>query len=228
MWKILQVLVFHLSYTYLIIKMMKNAAIIKKFQFFDIEEQSSGEYTDPRENPFGNVSPYQMYAINQIIFLSAKVKKKVENSLINENLILKVVKNKIADEYFIYNKMIHYFQLKQFNSKTYFVTCGGDFKEQQVGNDKQFVFLTSIKIFEVSTLLDRNHTANNRNIDELMIKQINLLRNIESGNLYLGKDFPKNVESIQNIISFAVSGDFTSCAVGLDRGQIILIQVLFV
>jgi hypothetical protein len=48
----------YLSYTYLIIKMMKNAAIIKRFQFFDIEEQSSDEYTDPRENPFGNVSPY--------------------------------------------------------------------------------------------------------------------------------------------------------------------------
>jgi mannose/fructose/N-acetylgalactosamine-specific phosphotransferase system component IIB len=132
-----------------------------------------------------------MYAINQIIFLSAKVKKKVENSLINENLILKVVKNKIADEYFIYNKMIHYFQLKQFNSKTYFVTCGGNFKEQQVGNDKQFVFLTSIKIFEVSTLLDRNHTANNRNIDELMIKQINLLRNIEIVIYISVRTFPK-------------------------------------
>jgi hypothetical protein len=205
--------------------MMKNATTIKKFQFFDIEEQKSEGTNDPRDNPFSNVSPYQMYAVNQMIFLSAKVKKKQDNAMTTENLILKILKNKVVDEYNIYNKMIHYFQLKQFNSKTYFVTCGGDFKEQQVGNDKQFVFLTSIKLFEVTRLLDRNHTANNRNIDEFMIKQINLLRNIENGSLYLGKDFPKNVESIQNIISFAVSNDFTSCAVGLDRGQIILIQV---
>jgi hypothetical protein len=204
--------------------MMKNATTIKKFQFFDLEEPRADEINESRDNSFANVSPYQMYAVNQMIFLSAKVKRKVENSLLNENLILKIVKNKIEDEYFIYNKMIHYFQLKQFNSKSYFVTCGGDFKEQLVGNDKLFIFLTSIKIFEVTRLLDRNHKSTNRNIDEFMIKQINLLRNIENGNLYLGKDFPKNVESIQNIISFAISNDFTSCAIGLDRGQIILVQ----
>lgn len=120
--------------------------------------------------------------------------------------------------------MIHYFQLKPYNSKYYFVTCGGDFKEQLVGNDKMFIFLTSIKIYEATRLLDRNYKAENRNIDGFLLKQINLLRNIDSGQLYLGKDFPKNVENIQNIISFAISSDFTHCAVGLDRGQIILIQ----
>jgi hypothetical protein len=203
--------------------MMKNATTIKKFQFFDIEEQRSE--LDPRDNPFANVSPMQMFAVNQLIFLSAKVKKKVENSLNTESVILKIAKNKIIDEYLIFNKMLHYFQLKQFNSKTYFVTCGGDFKEQLVGNDKQFVFLTSIKFFEVTRLLDRNHNSTDRNIDELIIKQINLLRNIENGNLYMGKDYPKNVENIQSIISFAINNDFTSCAVGLDKGQIILVQV---
>ena len=203
---------------------MKSISTIKKFQFFNIE--NDGQPIDYNEllYTFGNVSPCQMYAVNGIVFLSAKVKKKVEHSFTNENLILKIIKNKIVDEYYIYNKMIHYFQLKPYNSKYYFVTCGGDFKEQLVGNDKMFIFLTSIKIYEATRLLDRNYKAENRNIDGFLLKQINLLRNIDSGQLYLGKDFPKNVENIQNIISFAISSDFTHCAVGLDRGQIILIQ----
>ncbi len=202
---------------------MKNASTIKKFQFFDIESDNKPQDANESMFTFGNISPYSMYAINGILFLSAKVKKKVEHSFQNENLILKISKNKILDEYMIYNKMIHYFKVQTFSSKTYFVTCGGDFKEQLVGNDKLFLFLTSIKIFEVSRLLDRNHQSENRNIDSMITRQINLLRNIDTAQLYLGKDFPKNVESIQNIISFAMSNDFTHCAVGLDRGQIILI-----
>lgn len=200
--------------------MMKNATTIKKFQFFDLEDRNE----DISPNSFKDVSPYQMYSVNQIIFLSAKIKKKVDNSLVNENLILKISKNRIIDEYVIYNKMIHYFQLKSFNQKHYFVTCGGDFDEQKVGLDKIYIFLTSIKIFEITRLLDRNHKCTNRKIDEFLAKQINLLRNIKDGSLYYGRDFPKDVESIQNIISFAISNDFTHCAVGLDRGQIILIQ----
>ena len=204
--------------------MMKNATTIKKFQFFDIESDNKPQDSNESMYAFGNISPYSMYAVNGVIFLSAKVKKKVEHSFQNENLILKIIKNKIVDEYYIYNKMIHYFQLKSLNSKYYFITCGGDFKEQIVGNDKLFIFLTSIKIYDATRLLDRNHQSENRSIESMQLRSVNLLRNIDSGQLYLGKDFPKNVESIQNIISFSISDDFSHCAVGLDRGQIILIQ----
>lgn len=204
--------------------MMKNAQTIKKFQFFDIESDNKSQDENESKFSIGNISPYQMYAVNGVVFLSAKVKKKVDHSFQNENLILKIVKNKIVDEYNIYNKMIHYFQLKSVNSKYYFVTCGGDFEEILVGTDKMMVFLTSIKIFDATRLLDRNFQSENRDIKGMMLKQVNLIRNIDNGQLYSGKNFPKNVESIQNIISFAISDDFTHCAVGLDRGQIILIQ----
>lgn len=204
--------------------MMKNATTIKKFQFFDIESDNKSNDANESKFNFGNISPYSMFAVNGVIFLSAKVKKKIDHSFQNENLILKIVKNKIVDEYFIYNKMIHYFQLKSFNSKYYFVTCGGDFKDQIVGSDKFKVFVTSIKIYDATKLLDRNHRSENRNIENMLLKNINLLRNIETRALYQGKDFPKTIESIQNIISFAISDDFSHCAVGLDRGQIILIQ----
>jgi hypothetical protein len=156
--------------------------------------------------------------------LSAEVKRIVNNKNQNELLIQKVIKNKIVDEYLIYNKKFIQFQAKSFNSKYYFITCGNDFKEYQVGNEKLMLFLTSIKIFDATSLLDRNHRAENKDIEKLMVRQINLLRNINDGQLYLGKDFPKNVVSIDDITSFTINQEFSHCAVGLDRGQIILIQ----
>lgn len=206
--------------------MMKSATTIKKFQFFDIEsEQNSGE-SQNNPNYLRDISPNQMYAINQIIFLSAKVKRKVDNLLTNENLILKIVKNKVVDQYKVFNKTTEGFHLKYFNSKYYFVMCGGEMIEKAgAGNDKMMHFLTSIKIFDISTLLDRNHVTQDRNIDSLMVKQIILARNVENGQFYLGKDFPKNVESLQLIISFAISDDFSCAAISIEEGQIILVQV---
>jgi hypothetical protein len=108
---------------------MKNVSTIKKFQFFEMEKDNENSSIDNSYIPYSeNVSPYQMYANMGIVFLSAKIKKKVEHSYTNENLILKIIKNQIVDKYFIYNKIIHYFQLKSFNNKNYFVLCGGDFK----------------------------------------------------------------------------------------------------
>jgi len=202
---------------------MKNATTIKKFQFFDIESES--KFGDTEINNLANVSPYSMYAVNQVVFLNAKLKKKVDHSYRNESLILKIIKNKIVDEYSIFDKMIYFFQLKYFNSKYYFITCGGDFKEIVVGNEKMFIFLTSIKIFDATELIDKNQVTKDKKIDQYLIKQINLLKNIETGEIYTGKDYPKNVDSFNNIISFSVSNDMKYCSLGLDRGQIIMIQV---
>ncbi len=202
---------------------MKNATTIKKFQFFDIETENKNGETEI--NNLANVSPYSMYAVNQVVFLNAKVKKKVDHSYTNESLILKIIKNKIVDEYSIFNKMIYFFQLKYFNSKYYFITCGGDFKEYVVGNEKMFVFLTSIKIYDATELIDKNHSTKDRKIEQYLMKQINLLKNIDTGEIYTGKDFPKNVDSFNNIISFAVSNDMKYCTLGLDKGQIIIVQV---
>lgn len=205
--------------------MMKNATTIKKFQFFDIESDFKPGESDA--NNLSNVSPYSMYAVNQVVFVNAKLKKKVEHAFLNESLILKIVKNKIVDEYSIFNKMIYFFQLKSFNSKHYFITCGGDFKEHVVGNEKMFIFLTSIKIYDATELIEKNHVTKDKKIDQFLIKQINLLKNIDNGEIYTGKDYSKNVESFNNIISFAVSSDFKYCTLGLDKGQIIMIQVIF-
>lgn len=202
---------------------MKNATTIKKFQFFDIEQEMKlGEI---EQNNLQNVSPYSMFAVNQVVFLNAKLKKKVEHSFSNESLILKIIKNKIVDEYSIFNKMIYFFQLKYFNSKYYFITCGGDFKEHIVGNEKIFIFLTSIKIYDATELVDKNHVTKDKKIENYLIKQIDLLKNIDTGDIYTGKDYSKNVESFSNIISFAVSNDLKYCTLGLERGQIIMVQV---
>lgn len=203
--------------------MMKNATTIKKFQFFDIEGDR-GNY-DPEANNLSNVSPYNMFAINQIIYLNSKLKKKIEHSYSNESLILKIHKNKIIDEYSIFNKMIYFFQVKFFQNKYYFITCGGDFKEHVVGNEKMFIFVTSIKIFDASELIKKEHKTVDRKIDMYLVKQINLLTDIETGEIYTGNNYSKNCDSFNNIISFAVSNDLRYCTLGLDRGQIIMVQV---
>jgi len=195
---------------------------IKKFQFFDVEQDKLNELNNSEITNFENVSPNQMYAYNQIVFLSGKVKTIVDHSLRNENLILKVRNNQILDQYQIFNKMLQYFVFQSYNNKHYFITVGGDL------DLVKGIFVNSIKIFEVAKLLDPNYKAQNKNIDNLLVKQIFLLRNVNNEQIITGKDFPNDVESISNIISFAVSKDFSHCALGLDRGQVIVIQVIIV
>lgn len=203
---------------------MKNTT--KKFQFFDIERyDGENERMTQQTNSLSGVDPNQMYAFQKLLFVSAKVKRRVEGAFQSENLILKVYRDSILDSFKVFNKIIHYFQMKTFNNNHYFIVCGTDFKEIQMGNERRPTMLTSIKIYEVNQLLNREYIATDRNIESMLIKQINLLRNIETGQLYFGKDLPKNVETIQDVYSFSMNNDFTYCAIGLDRGQIILINV---
>ena len=149
---------------------------IKKFQFFDVEQEKGNDMNDIQSNTtsFDNVSPNQMYAYNQIIFLSGKVKTIVDHSLRNENLILKVRNNQIIDQYQIFNKMLQYFVFQTYNNKHYFITVGGDL------DLVKGIFVNSIKIFEVTKLLDPNFKAPNKNIDSLLVKQIFLLKSIKN------------------------------------------------
>jgi hypothetical protein len=198
---------------------------IKKFQFFDILNEIKDR--DSGENNLDNVSPLQMYSIDQNIFLSAKVKVIVNNALKNENYILKIINNKIVDQYSVHTNL-SFFLVKNFNNKYYFVTLGNDIKDFSTTKDKKNLkMLTVIKIIEANRLLDPNYVCTDKKIDnEYIKKEISLLRNYKENTFYIGKDYPENVEPVLNVLSFSISNDFQYCAVGLDKGQIILIQVL--
>ena len=206
---------------------MKNTGTIKKFQFFDILNEIKDR--ESSENNLDNVSPLQMYAIDQNIFLSAKVKVIINNALKNENYILKINNNKIVDQYSVHTNL-NFFIVKNYNNRYYFVTLGNDIKDFSTSKDKKNLkMLTVIKIIEASKMLDPKYVCSDKKIEsEYIKKEISLLRNFKENTFYIGKDYPDNVEPVLNVLSFSISSDFKYCAVGLDKGQIILINVLYI
>jgi len=200
----------------------------KKFPFFDEEN-----YEDiTQENLLNNLQSYQMYAIDQIVFISGKYKKKStthNNAYQTEPCILKIFKNKIIDEYKPFNKLIHFFNFITYENKHYFICCGMDFNLPTNPSmmDNMIHFMTSIKIYNAEKFIDKNHVVGNSNINNeyYLIKQINLLRYIDDPNQYfIGKDLPKGVETINNIISFGISDDLRYISFGMDHGSIVLIK----
>ena len=206
---------------------MKNTGTIKKFQFFDILNEIKDR--ESSENNLDNVSPLQMYSIDHNIFLSAKVKVIINNALKNENYILKINNNKIVDQYSVHTNL-NFFIVKNYNNRYYFVTLGNDIKDFSTSKDKKNLkMLTVIKIIEASKMLDPKYVCSDKKIEsEYIKKEISLLRNFKENTFYIGKDYPDNVEPVLNVLSFSISSDFKYCAVGLDKGQIILINVLYI
>lgn len=197
----------------------------KKFPFFD----ESPEYSQPSSSmttKLMNISPQQMHSYQGSIFISCKYKRKVNNSYVTDPLIIKIYKNEIVDEYKPYNKLIYHFQLHEFDGSYYFFCCGMDFIEQTLpSGQKNFLFLTSIKIFDAGVFLSPTHKSDNGNIDIYLLRQICLFRNLNDQSIYsLSNNQPVGFESIQNIISFAISNSLDKCAFGLDYGQVVQIS----
>ena len=96
------------------------------------------------------------------------------------------------------------------------------------GNDQdkgiaQLFMMSSIKIYDASFFvkypLKKLDNNNQGNIENYRVKQIKLLKNVKTGEIIPEKERLEGLESIQNILSFAISSDFSQCAVGLDKGQ---------
>ena len=222
---------------------MQNIISTRKFPFFDIIEGENfinndnqiNEIPISQENKLNDknekkeesniniseISPNQMCAINGIIFICGKVKYKMNEKSIFEYLIVKIINNKVIDQYRLHNKLYFDFQIKVFNNSPYFVSVGGDLEDSINENEKNKNFITSIKIYDISSLI-RNpiKKINNKNgdIENLLAKQIKL-KNIKIEE----KNKNENIINIENIKSFAISSDFSQCAIGLENGEIILI-----
>ena len=198
----------------------------KKFNFFDEDTKDYNANNTNTNSIFADLSPNQMYSHNGVIFISCKYKKRVNNSYITEPLIMKIHKNVVVDEYKPFNKIIYHFQLHNLDGSYYFICCGMDFNEITLTNgQKTFVLITSIKIFDAGVLLSNTHKTENSNIEPYLLRQINLLRNIEDPNKYsLSKEIPNGYASVPNIIIFAISDGMEKCAFSLDScGQIVQI-----
>ena len=228
---------------------------VKKFQFFEVikessvvppEEQEIDEPDKEKNIPIhlqksnisiNNVSVSgmrQMHAIDGLVFINGKAIHKKEGKNIRESLILKILDNKIIDEYRVYNGVYYDFSIKIYEEKPYFVIVGGNFNEYIIDGQKELFMTTFIKIYNATKFI-KNKTGRmpvppglgptDEPYPELLVKRIKLLKRLSDDKLVCDTEGDKmeGYESFQNINAFSISDTFTHAAVSLDKGGILLI-----
>ena len=212
-----------------------------------IEEKKENQLKIDSKISISNISPNQMFAIDGVIFLSGKAiyklkiddekndekneiknDEKIKEKIVREHLIMKIYNNNIIDEYRIFKPYTYEFLLKTFKENTYFVIIGGDLDEYKINNVDQKFLTTSIKIYDANSFIQNPKTrqSKDRNIEKFKVKQIKLLYNKKTGNFITEAKNLENIESFQNILSFTINDDFTQIAVGLEKGEILLLNTV--
>ena len=213
----------------------KNENEKQKKQIITSHQDSSEEDTPITLNDVTPNSIDQMNVIDDIIFINGKAIHKIQGSLARESIILKVYNKEVVDSYRMFNGVYYFFQIKYFSEKPIFVTAGGNFdKYISKGREELFMF-TSIKIYNALPLLQKNNERyptpkgikpTDEQYPKLLLKQIKLLKNIKTEELVCDTEGDKmeGYESFQNILIVAINSSFTHIAVGLDKGDILLIS----
>ena len=207
----------------------------KENQIYISHKDSTEENTPITLNDVTPNSIDQMNVIDDIIFINGKAVHKIQGTLGRESLILKIYNSQVVDSYRFFNGIYYFFQIKYFADKPLFVTSGGNFdKYISKGREELFMF-TSIKIYNAIPLLKKNDKKfpipkgikpTEEQYPRLLIKQIKLLKNLKTGELVCDTEGDKmeGYESFQNILIVAINSTFTHIAVGLDKGDILLIS----
>lgn len=178
--------------------------------------------------------PREIHAINDLLFINGKLIHEKDGKMIRENLIMKILDNKIIDLYRVFNGVYFNFELKIFRNKPLFVVIGGNFNEYLIDCKKELFMVTSIKIYDATQLIN-NKTgqyppANLSNSKEepypkLLLKNIKLMKRLFDNKIMceVNELEMQGYESFQDINSFAINSELTHAAVSLDKGDIILI-----
>ena len=226
-----------------------SSSAVRKYQFFEEVDQefksNSDIYISHEESPLENTpitlhdikpnSIDQMCVIDDIIFVNGKAIHKIQGALARESLIMKIYKNKVVDSYRMFNGVYYFFKIKYFFDRPLFITAGGNFdKYISKGREEQFMF-TSIKIYNAKPLLNKDENiyqipkglkATDEQYPKLLMRQIRILKNLKTNELLcdIEGDKMEGYESFQNIVIISINSSFTHIAVGLDKGDIILIS----
>ena len=207
----------------------------KENQIYISHKDSTEENTPITINDVTPNSIDQMNVIDDIIFINGKAIHKIQGTLGRESLIVKIYNNQVIDSYRLFNGVYYFFQLKYFADKPLFVAVGGNFdKYISKGREELFMF-TSIKIYNAFPLLTKDNKKyptpkgikpTDEQYPKLLLKQIKLLKNIKTEELVCDTEGDKmeGYESFQNILIVAINSTFTHIAVGLDKGDILLIS----
>ena len=199
---------------------MKNVIPdIKKYSFFDINTSFS-EVSFPTNKTYSlsDISISEIKHFNANLYLSCRIKKASQTKeYTTEPILLKLFNSTVLCEYNnIFNRSIFSFYIREVNNCSFIYLLGADFKEITIGNDKTFILLNSLKI------IFTNPIEENKNV---IIKTVNLMKYTNIDNkMYQSNDFIRNIEPISNITSFDVSDNGSYAAIGLEKGEVILIS----
>ena len=178
--------------------------------------------------------PREIHAINGLLFINGKLIHDKDGKMIRENLIMKILDNKIIDLYRIFNGVYYRFELKIFKQKPYFIVVGGNFNEFMIDSKLELFMITSIKFYDATDFIfNKNEKYLPENLSnskeepypKLLIKNIKLIKRLSDEKIMCEVDelSMEGYESFQNINSFAINSEFTHAAISLDKGDIILI-----
>ena len=241
--------------------MLSWSSDIKRFGFFDekkykdidniqnIYEEEDDEDIDKKKDNIiankqnidtiniNNISisgPREIHAINGLLFINGKLIHDKDGKMIRENLIMKILDNRIIDLYRIFNGVYYRFEIKIFRQKPYFIVVGGNFNEFMINNSLELFMITSIKFYDATNfILNREGKYTPENLSnskeepypKLLLKNIKLIKRLSDEKIMCEVDelSMEGYESFQNINSFSINSEFTHAALSLDKGDIILI-----
>ena len=204
---------------------------IKRYNFFNKREIISEISSDYEKICINDLKFMNVYVYEKYIFLSCKIpnpenkqdKKKPKQT--NEHSIIQLLHNKIITNYYhVFNRNLISFCIRKINNdKPYIFSIGCDFKYVQVGIDRTFMTVFSIKIFPINTTIK---TLNDEQFLKNLIN-INLIKNRDNGEIMNSNNLILNSEPISEINSFDVDEDGKQIVIGSVNGQILLIKNFF-
>ena len=222
---------------------INNFSSMKKYQFFEESLDKTNQNVNNASNKtssltLNDISPSginQMQAIEDILFICGKAIHKINSQILRESLILKIINNKIYDEYRMFNKLYYDFKIKYFKDKFYFIVLGGDLIRFVKDKKEDELMVTSIKIYEAYHFIEPKYdkyiddNIDGENYSKSLIKKIEILKKIDENEFILGlntsdKSQYANYESFQNVISLTIDSNFTHIAISSIKGDIILIS----
>ena len=221
-------------------------SLIKKYQFFEELQEKTPQNLNKDDNSnnkaynltLDDISPSginQMQSIEDIIFISCKAIYKIKSQIIRESLIIKIINNKIYDEYRMFNGLYYDFKTKYFKDKFYFIILGGDLIRYIKDKKEEMLMVTTIKIYDAYNFIEPKYdkyiddNLEGEAYSKSLVKKIQILKKINENEFILGinsndKSQYSNYESFQNVISFTINNDFTHIAISSIKGDIILIS----
>ena len=221
-------------------------SLIKKYQFFEELQEKTPQNLNKDDNSnnkaynltLDDISPSginQMQSIEDIIFICCKAIYKIKSQIIRESLIIKIINNKIYDEYRMFNGLYYDFKTKYFKDKFYFIILGGDLIRYIKDKKEEMLMVTTIKIYDAYHFIEPKYdkyiddNLEGEAYSKSLVKKIQILKKINENEFILGinsndKSQYSNYESFQNVISFTINNDFTHIAISSIKGDIILIS----